>query len=311
MTPTLTALHGFLLALQWAGQPGFTYTVQLSDDLLDWQSLPYVFSGDDGALDLTIESAPPRGFARLRSSANGDTNENGLPDQWEWTHFGRIDVDPQADPDQDGWSNFEEWQNGTDPRDAFNGVRPAIVMANGGEWRVPAGAVSQSAVNLTLLHPSGEPWPDAPVEIRAASGEPRLLQAGDPTAEAVQVFTAYTDQLGRIQPDLHAIHYWAEDDTRTFDRIEITAGPAACSVDIYVLPSGSGTAPPRELRREAAHDGAAGFAWRGDPSQATGFRVEELGPDGEWIERLSVPAGELPPPDPDTGVYWIPATVTN
>ena len=41
MSPALTALNGFLLALNWTGEPGMTYTVQLSPDLVHWESLPY------------------------------------------------------------------------------------------------------------------------------------------------------------------------------------------------------------------------------------------------------------------------------
>lgn len=47
-----------------------------------------------------------------------DTNHNGLPDDWEQKHFARLGVDPSADPDGDGYTNFEEFLNGTDPRRA-------------------------------------------------------------------------------------------------------------------------------------------------------------------------------------------------
>ncbi len=48
-----------------------------------------------------------------------DTNENGLSDLWEQAHnngdlFSET-YDPQADPDQDGWTNAQEAAAGTDP----------------------------------------------------------------------------------------------------------------------------------------------------------------------------------------------------
>jgi hypothetical protein len=45
-----------------------------------------------------------------------DTNRNGLPDAWEQKHFARLGVDPAADADADGYTNIEEFLNGTDPR---------------------------------------------------------------------------------------------------------------------------------------------------------------------------------------------------
>lgn len=43
----------------------------------------------------------------------GDANENGLPDVWE-SHYG-LTSGGQDDPDGDGWSNEEEYANGSDP----------------------------------------------------------------------------------------------------------------------------------------------------------------------------------------------------
>ena len=48
-----------------------------------------------------------------------DSDGNGLPDWWQLQYFGQLGVDPYGDPDRDGWTNFEEYQNGTDPH-AFN-----------------------------------------------------------------------------------------------------------------------------------------------------------------------------------------------
>jgi alpha-tubulin suppressor-like RCC1 family protein len=43
---------------------------------------------------------------------------NGLPIAWELQYFGQKGVNPNADPDGDGWSNWQEYLNGTNPTNA-------------------------------------------------------------------------------------------------------------------------------------------------------------------------------------------------
>ena len=51
-----------------------------------------------------------------------DTDNDGMPDAWEVTH--KLDAqnpaDGAADTDGDGYTNVEEFLNGTNPREAIN-----------------------------------------------------------------------------------------------------------------------------------------------------------------------------------------------
>jgi hypothetical protein len=57
----------------------------------------------------------------IDSNGNGipdyleDADGNGLPDWWEIANFGHTGVNLNADPDGDGWSNLQEYLNGTNP----------------------------------------------------------------------------------------------------------------------------------------------------------------------------------------------------
>jgi hypothetical protein len=44
-----------------------------------------------------------------------DENANSLPDWWEWEHFGNLAQIDSGDFDQDGATNLEEYNAGTDP----------------------------------------------------------------------------------------------------------------------------------------------------------------------------------------------------
>jgi len=50
---------------------------------------------------------------------------NGLPIAWEMYYFGYTNVVLNADPDGDGWSNWQEYQNGTNPN---NADQPFIII---------------------------------------------------------------------------------------------------------------------------------------------------------------------------------------
>jgi len=51
------------------------------------------------------------------ASSPADTDGDGLPDAWEIAHFGSLDLGPEDDPDDDGFSNRQEYRAGTNPAD--------------------------------------------------------------------------------------------------------------------------------------------------------------------------------------------------
>jgi alpha-tubulin suppressor-like RCC1 family protein len=118
-------------------------------------------------------------------SAIGDTDGNGLPDDWEIANFGHIGVDPNADPDGDGLTNLQEYQQGTDPNDFFNGVVPQVEAANGGA------PDSSDALVMTVRKPDGTPWPNAPGTFQITAGDRRIsaTPGGPNFTSTVQVRT--------------------------------------------------------------------------------------------------------------------------
>jgi alpha-tubulin suppressor-like RCC1 family protein len=62
-----------------------------------------------------------------------DSNGNGMPDYWQLQYFGQLGVDPNTDPDGDDISNLQEYQNGTNPTDYYNGNLPVLEIVGGND----------------------------------------------------------------------------------------------------------------------------------------------------------------------------------
>jgi hypothetical protein len=109
--------------------PGYTTspnTIQLSGTPITydrsqvlWYSNSLAFA--QPSLATTTFSATDRGRIErvdLTASVPVVIDFNGLPVDWELSHFGRTGIDPNADPDGDGMSNLAEYRAGTDPNDS-------------------------------------------------------------------------------------------------------------------------------------------------------------------------------------------------
>ncbi len=118
-----------------------------------------------------------------------DSDGRGLPDEWQQDHFGALGTDPSADPDRDGKTNLQEFRDGTDPNDFFNGVRPIHEPLYGG---VPG---PDDRLGMRVRKPNGDPWPDAPVTFTVTQGT-RHLAPVRPAAEYRRTVTVRTDATG-------------------------------------------------------------------------------------------------------------------
>ena len=81
--------------------------------------------GDYGAaLAWSGATAISNGVFCAVASLTADSDGNGLPDWWEFDHFGfAIGVNPAADADGDGVSNINEFLAGTDPLNPADSFR--------------------------------------------------------------------------------------------------------------------------------------------------------------------------------------------
>ncbi len=76
----------------------------------------------------TLAPTPTRLELEVTVIRDVDTDNDGLPDDWEMFYFGNLDQGANDDPDHDGVSNLAEYRAGTDPTKAASVFR--ITMTN-------------------------------------------------------------------------------------------------------------------------------------------------------------------------------------
>jgi Bacterial TSP3 repeat len=108
-----------------------------------------------------------------------DFDGNGLNDDWEVQNFGHIGVDPNADPDGDGFSNAQELAAGTDPNDEASALRITSIAANGPDVVIDFTTSSnkfydvQYNVDLTLTN-----WSTVVTNVAGTGGIEQATDAG-------------------------------------------------------------------------------------------------------------------------------------
>ncbi len=124
------------------GISGRTYFFQIADPsmpLQRWEFAPIIEAGNDEWISYELDGTPPFGFFRLQytdepvppgvSLEDWDPDGDLLPTWWELeNNLSPLDATGDhgaaGDPDGDGVSNIDEYQNSTDPNDS--GSRPPL-----------------------------------------------------------------------------------------------------------------------------------------------------------------------------------------
>lgn len=101
---------------------------------------------------------------------NEDSDYDGLPDWWEWKWLGNYTQTGSGDYDGDGVSNLNEYLNGTDPTNYYNGVLPQLTIDKGNYQCGAPGSLLPIALAVKITGTNGVILTNAPLIFTAAQG---------------------------------------------------------------------------------------------------------------------------------------------
>jgi alpha-tubulin suppressor-like RCC1 family protein len=289
--------------LSWNAQPGVLFKIERKTGSNGTYSQigATTQSGITSFVD-TAFTAGPQYFYRIRAtnmvgdsnysnwvlvSTAPDADENGLLDQWEIQYFGQIGVNPAGDADNDGFTNLQEFQLGTDPTNSTSGpvltsgahaqfisqtvpgtmvagrsYSVSVTMRNSGttEWTLPAGA------NPCVLGIPGLSSEDTSSWGRVTVALPNAVPSGQLVTFNFTVTTpleagSYHFQWAMLQPGAQ----WFDEFTPDTVLAIIDPSLAVGAVAVTDLFNDWSVVSARTAGWAIVHDGTAGF--EGDDSR--------------------------------------------
>ncbi len=117
--PWLTHQQGFTIPNIAEGERGGAWLLSANQDHHTTYLRSIIFRGIEAIDDIRV--VPEGWFDPSRAII--DTVGNAISDDWELAHFGYIGIDPHADADGSGMTNWEEFLAGTDPHDSNSVLR--------------------------------------------------------------------------------------------------------------------------------------------------------------------------------------------
>ena len=127
----------------------------------------------------------------------GDTAFDGLLDAWEIQFFGDLSEDGTGDPDGDGITNLDEFNNVTDPTDYYNGVLPTVSIVSGNNQTGDCDTYLVSPLVVSVTDAGSNPLVNAPVEFSVTLGSAQVAEDNLGT-QLGTTLTLRTDALGEV-----------------------------------------------------------------------------------------------------------------
>lgn len=147
-------------------------------------------SPDGSSNIVSFPAGPTPGRSNLVEATGGrDTDNDGLPDDWESAHGLNANdaLDAQVDSDTDGASNGDEFIAGTDPRNGGSVLRAVVRLQASGQLMFEFSAVPERRYSIEYRDAVGRGVWETMVEVNSVSAE-RIVQVPVAPATTARFF---------------------------------------------------------------------------------------------------------------------------
>jgi hypothetical protein len=216
-----------------------------------------------------------------------DSDHDGVPDWWELLHPGNLGGTGGADTDGDSVSDHDEFQNGTDPDDYYNGQIPVIeiIMGNNQFSAPDSFAPLALAVKIHRGDAGKTPYVNAPAVYTVADG---AALATSSSAACSSSLSKRSNAAGKI----FGVFAKVPGSTSTMRTVTVSAGTGA-PVTFTLSSNNPSVAPhaPSSLRIYRQSSGDLILFWNDDSSNEDGFVIERSDDNGStWVQVATAPA---------------------
>ena len=258
------------------------YLPQVSPDLGNW------YSGDDsietissteanGWQTVTVRDRSTGEAARfIRIQAAFDTDQDGLPDDWEMRFFGNLDHLAGDDEDFDTLTNLMEYHRQSSPKDYYNNQPPALTVLGANPQTAQPGEWLAEPLTVLVTGKNGSGLVNAPVTFSLISGAGTLSSSSVRTDSQGQAMVAFQNAPSEGTATIAATANFGNEGSRTVEFVARSQYPPKAADGVSVTKNA---------------DGSMDMTWedRSDNEEEFVIRVRNH-QTGGWEEIGSVPA---------------------
>jgi len=125
-----------------------------------------------------------------------DSDQDGLPDAWEIQNFGDLSHTATENTDGDALTNLQEYQQGSNPLDPYNGVMRFLAKISGDGQKVEPEQWTPEPVVVRALDAEDHPLPNLAIKFETLSGEGSLSTVNSGAPAMHETLTVQTDSEG-------------------------------------------------------------------------------------------------------------------
>jgi hypothetical protein len=224
LSPTHTSTNGSgEIEITFYGPIGMRFQVQRTTDLTTgiWEDVGDLIVGENEEIVYTDDpTGIEKSFYRVKadraedqdgddldafeefllgtSDANSDSDFDGMPDDWEWTHgLNPLGDDSAGDPDNDGRTNLDEYQLGSDPNEYYNGQAPQVSIADGSPQVGNPEQFFAKALTVQVRDQFSDPLVNAPVTFTVTGGDAQVSTTNSGSPILLTTVEVHTNEEGK------------------------------------------------------------------------------------------------------------------